>query len=63
MERDSRSMVRAKARVSAAGLTNVSFMESDVPRYGPPNLLTPLWVVSYCSLFLIPLPFCAVWVG
>src|SRR5215469_10859644 len=30
VERDSRSIVRARARVSAAGLTNVSFTESDV---------------------------------
>src|SRR5215470_6222625 len=30
VERDSRSIVRAKARVSAAGLANVTFTESDV---------------------------------
>ena len=30
VERDSRSIVRARARVRAAGLANVSFTESDV---------------------------------
>jgi ubiquinone/menaquinone biosynthesis C-methylase UbiE len=30
VERDSRSIVRARARVGAAGLTNVSFTERDV---------------------------------
>src|SRR6516164_5803403 len=30
VERDSRSIVRARARASAAGLTNVSFTERDV---------------------------------
>ena len=37
VERDSRSMVRARARVGAAGLTNVSFTQCDVSAVRSPK--------------------------
>src|SRR6266566_7516766 len=59
IERDPRSIVRARARVTEAGLRNVSFVQSDVSQIQAASPSTLPSAVSYSCGYLILFPLCA----